>query len=141
MVAVRSMLESGVLVTVPQGLSCETCRKGLDMDRVSEADNAYRGGESGVKYLLRGPRIDWGVILLLPGERLGAHYHNEVEETFFFVQGGGKLVVDGLAHQASAGDAFRLEPSERHDIFNDTDEPTKMIFIKSPYLPQDKVNL
>ena len=31
-------------------------------------DFEYRGGTSGVKYLMRGPSIDWGVILLKPGE-------------------------------------------------------------------------
>jgi len=111
------------------------------MERVNEAEKAYRGGESGVKYLLRGPKIDWGVIFLLPGERLGAHYHNEVEETFFFIQGGGKVHVNDAEYEAQVGDAFRMEPPEHHDILNDTDEPTKMVFIKCPYLPADKVDL
>ena len=111
------------------------------MERISEAQKAYRGGVSGVKYLARGPKIDWGVILLLPGERLGPHYHHEVEETFFFIQGRAKMVVNGVEHQAEAGDAFRMEPPEGHDIWNDTDQPTRLVFIKCPYLPQDKVDL
>jgi len=111
------------------------------MERVNESESVYRGGESGVKYLLRGPKIDWGVILLLPGERLGAHYHNEVEETFFFIQGGGKVYVNEVEYEAKVGDAFRMEPPEHHDILNDTGEPTKMVFIKCPYLPEDKVSL
>ena len=111
------------------------------MERVNESERTYRGGESGVKYLLRGPKIDWGVILLLPGERLGAHYHNEVEETFFFIQGGGKVYVNEVEYEAKVGDAFRMEPPEHHDILNDTDEPTKIVFIKCPYLPEDKVSL
>jgi mannose-6-phosphate isomerase-like protein (cupin superfamily) len=111
------------------------------MERVNESERTYRGGESGVKYLLRGPKIDWGVILLLPGERLGAHYHNEVEETFFFVQGGGKVYVNEVEYEVRTGDAFRMEPPEHHDILNDTDGPTKMVFIKCPYLPKDKVSL
>jgi len=111
------------------------------MEQVNESQKAYRGGASGVKYLLRGPKIDWGVILLLPGERLGLHYHREVEETFFFIQGGAKVIVNGVEHQATAGDALRMEPPEHHDIWNDTDQPTKLVFIKCPYLPQDKVDL
>ncbi len=111
------------------------------MDRVSETEKTYRGGDSGVMYLLRGPRIDWGVILLLPGERLGAHYHNEVEETFYFVRGGGRVYVNEVEYRAACGDVFRMEPAERHDILNDTDEPAKMVFIKCPYLPNDKVNV
>jgi quercetin dioxygenase-like cupin family protein len=113
----------------------------LSVDRVNEAEKTYRGGDSGVKYLLRGPKIDWGVILLLPGERLGEHYHNEVEETFYFVQGGGKVYVNEVEYHAVCGDVFRMGPQERHDILNDADEPAKMVFIKCPYLPNDKVSL
>jgi len=111
------------------------------MERVNESERPYRGGESGVKYLLRGPKIDWGVIRLLPGERLGPHYHHKVEETFFFIEGGGKVYVNEVEYEAKTGDAFRIEPMERHDILNDTDAPAKMVFIKSPYLPEDKVSL
>jgi mannose-6-phosphate isomerase-like protein (cupin superfamily) len=111
------------------------------MEKVNEFEKAYRDVDSGVKYLFRGPKIDWGVILLKPGQRLGAHYHNEVEETFYFVQGKGKVYINEVEYQAELGDAFRIEPKEHHDILNDTDEPTKMVFIKSPYLPKDKVTL
>ena len=37
------------------------------MKKIHENDFDYRGGESGVKYLMRGPSIDWGVIKLKPG--------------------------------------------------------------------------
>jgi quercetin dioxygenase-like cupin family protein len=111
------------------------------MDRVNEAERTDRGGDSGVKYLLRGPRIDWGVILLLPGEQLGAHYHNEVEETFYFVRGGGKVSANETEYRAVCGDVFRMGPLESHDILNDTDQPAKVVFIKCPYLPDDKVSL
>ena len=53
------------------------------MELVREEDKAYRFGDWGIKYLFRGPRIDWGVFYLKPGTNLGAHYHNQVEETFF----------------------------------------------------------
>ncbi|MGQ9628396.1 MAG: cupin domain-containing protein [Anaerolineae bacterium] len=111
------------------------------MEKVNEAEKEYRSGLSGVKYLMRGPKIDWGVILLLPGERLGGHYHNEVEETFFFLEGEGKVYVEGKEYPARAGDAFRMEPPEKHDILNDGKDPLKMVFIKSPYLPKDKVDV
>ena len=88
------------------------------MQRTSETENAYRGGDWGVKYLLRGPRLDWGIILLHPGQAMGEHGHAEVEETFYFVAGTARMVVDGVAHEARAGDAFRIEAPERHDIVN-----------------------
>lgn len=109
------------------------------MERINEKDQEYRGDTSGVKYLLRGPRIDWGVILLKPGEAMGAHGHQEVEETFYFFQGAPKMLVDDIEYQTQVGDAFRIEPGEKHDIVNDTSEEVKVVFIKVPYLPKDKI--
>jgi mannose-6-phosphate isomerase-like protein (cupin superfamily) len=50
-------------------------------------------------------------------------------------------VVNGADYSAAVGDVFRLEPTDRHDIRNSGDQPLKMVFIKCPYLPQDKVDL
>jgi quercetin dioxygenase-like cupin family protein len=110
------------------------------MERVNEADMEYRGGDSGPKYLFRGPRIDWGVLRFLPGQELGTHYHEEVEETFYFTSGTPLVVVDGEEFRVRVGDAFRMEPGDVHNIINDTDDPTDAVFIKSAYLPKDKVN-
>jgi len=111
------------------------------MRKIIESELAYRDGDSGVKYLLRGPRVDWGVIRLLPGQRLGGHYHREVEETFYVVEGRGAFIVNEATYPAAVGDVFYLEPQDRHDILNDGDQPLKMVFIKCPFLPDDKVNL
>jgi len=115
---------------------------GTRVERVCEQDQPYRGGASGVKYLFRGPRIDWGVILFAPGESLGRHLHARVEETFYFVEGkGGRFTVDGRDYPIEVGCAFRVEPGEVHDIVNDTDAPLKTIFIKSIFDPKDKVDV
>ena len=50
------------------------------------------------------------------------------------------MVVEGEEHRVAEGDAFRLEPKERHDIRNDTKVPVQLLFIKAPWLPEDKVN-
>jgi quercetin dioxygenase-like cupin family protein len=111
------------------------------MEKISESQKQFRGGDSGVKYLFRGPRIDWGVILLLPGQSLGGHYHHEVEETFYVLEGQATFHVDDVTHDLVAGDALRLEAPECHDVVNEGDLPLKMVFIKCPYLPKDKVTL
>ena len=93
----------------------------------------------GSKYILRGTRIDWGIILLKPGKTTGAHGHQEVEETFYFIKGSPKILINDIEYRVTEGDAFRLEPLEKHDIVNDTSNEVKVIFIKIPYLPQDKI--
>ena len=111
------------------------------MERVNERDLEYRGGDSGVKYLFRGPKTDWGVLRMKPGDTLGHHYHERVEETFYFVKGEPKMIVNGEEFRVREGDAFRLEPKDDHDIINDTDGVVDCVFIKSTYDPKDKVNV
>lgn len=110
------------------------------MKKVNEKEIAYRKIDSGVKYLMRGPSIDWGVILLKPGEMMGdkSHGHKEVDETFYFVEGDGSMIVDNETYDAPQGTVFLIEPNELHNIRNDSSKPIKIIFIKGKYKPQDK---
>ena len=109
------------------------------MDVINEHDQEFRNGDHGPKYMFKGPKFEWGIIVVKAGDTMSGHYHEEVEETFYFVQGGGEMIVDGVPHSATEGDVFRLEPPERHNIRNTTDVPTRVVFIKTPYLPDDKV--
>jgi len=111
------------------------------VEKVNEGELEYRKGDSGPKYMFRGPRIDWGVIRFQPGDKLGIHYHERVEETFYFPNGGGKMIVSGVEYDIKAGDAFRIEPGEHHNIINGTDKPMDFVFIKSAYDPKDKCNV
>lgn len=111
------------------------------MQRVNEADCQFRHGDHGPKYLMRGPNLDWGIIVFRPGQQLGNHCHQQVEETFYFLEGTPLMVVDGQEYRVRPGDAFRLEPPECHNIINDTDCDTRLVFIKTPYLPDDKVDV
>jgi len=111
------------------------------MERVNEHDLEYRSGDSGVKYLFRGPKIDWGVLRLKPGGSLGHHYHERVEETFYFLRGEPLMIVNGSEFRVRQGDAFRLSSPDRHDIINDTGAVVDCVFIKSSYEPKDKVDV
>ena len=109
------------------------------MEKVNEHECEFRFGDYGPKYLMRGPKFDWGVIVFQPSQELGAHKHEQVEETFYFETGTPLMVVDETEYRVTSGDVFRLEPGEAHNIINDSDQDTRIIFIKCPYLPQDKV--
>nr|MDO8109180.1 cupin domain-containing protein [Candidatus Sigynarchaeota archaeon] len=106
---------------------------------MTEKDLKYRNGDSGPKYMIRGPSIDWGVFVLKPGQKMGAHGHAKTEETFYFVHGKGKMIVNDHEHDAAVGDAFLVEAQEKHDIHNTGKEDLKFVFVKCPYLPDDKI--
>jgi len=109
------------------------------MEKVNENNKQFRHGDWGPKYMFRGPRIDWGVIVIKPGESLKPHYHNDVEETFYFIEGTPKVIIEGQEFRVKVGDAFRIEPKEKHDVINDTQEYVKAVMLKFPYSPEDKV--
>ena len=99
-------------------------------------------GSGGVKYMIRGPQIDWGTIVLQPGDKKGAHLHNELAETFYIIEGTTTFLLDDEKElDAEAGTAIRLEAKESHGLKNKTNFPTKMVFIKEEYKPDDKVVL
>lgn len=110
------------------------------MEKVNEREKQFRKVDSGPKYLFRGPRMEWGVLVLKPQETLGKHHHEEVEETFYFLEGSPIIKINDVPYAVMSGDAYRIEPRESHDIINQTTQNVRAIFIKCPYLPEDKVN-
>ena len=47
---------------------------------VNENEKEYRFGDSGPKYLMKGPRMNFAVVQFMPGQDFKAHYHNVMEE-------------------------------------------------------------
>ena len=111
------------------------------MELVNEHDLPFRNGDCGAKYLLRGPHYEWGIILIKAHQAMRPHLHEQVEEQFYCEVGTPTLVIDGVPHLTRQGDVLRLLPGEAHDILNETDEDVRLIFIKAPYLPDDKVDV
>ncbi|HSV30881.1 MAG TPA: cupin domain-containing protein [Atribacteraceae bacterium] len=109
------------------------------MEILREQEKEYRKGDHGIKYFFRGPQLDWGLVYLKPGEKMGSHYHREVEEAFYILEGRGTLLVNEMEVAVESGFAFRLEAGERHDLVAAPDILLKGIFIKNPFRPDDKV--
>ncbi|MHA1145840.1 MAG: cupin domain-containing protein [Candidatus Helarchaeota archaeon] len=111
------------------------------VDIKNEKEIPWRDGDSGPKYLFKGPKIDGGLILYKPGQKLGKHYHNEVEETFFIMEGTPTFIIGDERVETKPGDVFSLPPKTPHDIINEGSENCKIFFIKAPYIPDDKVKM
>lgn len=108
---------------------------------VNENEREYRFGESGPKYLMKGPRMNFALVRFRPGEDFQAHYHNVMEEDFFILEGKVDIVVDGVKHTLNAGDLIHVEPKEVHYLINPYDQPVKMVSTLAPYQEVDKVNV
>ncbi len=68
-----------------------------------------------------------------------AHGHNIIDETFYFIDGNGTMIVDDKEYDAPQGSVFQIEPKEMHNIRNTSNNMLKIIFIKSDYKPNDKI--
>ncbi len=108
---------------------------------INENEREYRCGESGPKYLMKGPRMNFALVRFRPGEDFQAHYHNVMEEDFFVLEGKVDVVVDGVKHTISAGDLIHVEPGEVHYVVNSYDQPVKMVSTLAPFQEVDKVNV
>ena len=42
---------------------------------LNEADREYRHGDHGPKYLEKGPRMNFGIVQILPGGTVSTHVH------------------------------------------------------------------
>lgn len=108
---------------------------------INEKEREYRFGNSGPKYLMKGPRMNFALVQFMPGEDFKAHYHNIMEENFFILEGKIDIVVNKKLYTLSQGDLIHIEPLEVHYCKNNYDVPVKMISTLAPYQEADKVEV
>lgn len=108
---------------------------------INENDREYRFGDSGPKYLMKGPRMNFAVVQFQPGQDFKAHYHNIMEENFFILEGEIDIVVDKVVHHLKSGDLIHIEPGEVHYCINNYDQTVKMISTLAPFQEVDKVEV
>lgn len=108
---------------------------------VNEKDFEFRNGDSGPKYLMRGPRMNYALVQFQPGQDFQAHYHNIMEENFYVLQGKVDIVVDGKVNVLEPGDFIHIEPGEVHYVNNPYDETLLMVSTLAPYEEVDKVEV
>ena len=108
---------------------------------VNEEDKEYRFGDSGPKYLMKGPRMNFALVQFQAGQDFKAHYHNVMEEDFYIIEGKVDIVVDGVKKTLGPGELIHIEPGEVHYVINTYDAPVKMVSTLAPFQEVDKVNV
>ena len=94
---------------------------------VDEKDKEYRFGDSGPKYLMKGPRMNFA--------------HNVMEENFYILEGEIDIVVDGVVNHMYPGQMIHIEPGEVHYCKNSYNKPIKMVSTLAPFQEVDKVEV
>lgn len=111
------------------------------MKLVRESEREYRFGDSGPKYLRKGPRLSAGVVVLQPGQDFKNHYHDIMEESFFVLEGKLDIEIDGKMYHCQPGDLITAEPGETHHLINNYESPMKAVFMLGPFQKSDKVEV
>ena len=108
---------------------------------VDEKDKEYRFGDSGPKYLMQGPRMNFALVQFMPGQDFRAHYHAVMEENFYILEGTVTIVVDGTPHTLSAGQFIHIEPNEVHYVINKSPSVVRMVSSLAPFQQSDKIEV
>ncbi len=108
---------------------------------IDEKDKEYRFGDSGPKYLMKGPRMNFAIVQFQAGQDFKAHYHNVMEENFYILEGEVDIFVDGVKHTVKKGQLIHIEPNEVHYVINNSNSVVKMISTLAPYMDVDKVDV
>lgn len=112
----------------------------MELTHTSNAE--FRFGEFGPGYVMRGPRTDFGVVQLRPGDDASNHYHAQIEESFVVLEGKATVWIDcQQCHELNVGDIVRCDPGEMHYFVNNSDEVFRALFVKAPYDPKDGVQV
>ena len=108
---------------------------------INENEREYRFGDSGPKYLMKGPRSNFALVQFQPGQTFTAHFHNVMEENFSILEGNVDVAVNDVVYHLKQGDLLHVEPEEVHYFMNNYDKPVKMISTLAPYMEVDKEEL
>lgn len=108
---------------------------------IDEKDEQYRFYDSGPKYLMKGPRMNFALVQFQAGQNFKAHYHNIMEENFYIIDGEIDIVVDGKVNHLTKGQFIHIEPGEIHFCINNSNAPIKMVSTLAPYQKLDKVDV
>jgi mannose-6-phosphate isomerase-like protein (cupin superfamily) len=113
-----------------------------ELFKINESEVPYRfNNVSGPKYLLRGPRSDFGVVVLMPGEDFQTHFHSAIEENFYTLEGSAEMHVNDQVIVLNPGDLCHVPPHNPHYLINKGTTPWKALFSKAPFDEKDKTDI
>ena len=74
---------------------------------------------------------------LAPGQATERHYHALSEELYSFLEGGGRLEIDGESRDVGVGDAALIPPGAWHELVAGPDGARLLCMCAPPYSHDD----
>lgn len=124
-------------------MSYETPKQELDIVQL-EKQTWYEAEDRAVAREIASPRnsrltqISIADIKIPPGVSIKEHYHKEMEEVYFIVEGSGIVSMNGVDKEVGVGDAVVIMPYERHTITNASDSQMLRLHVtcSPPWSPE-----
>lgn len=73
------------------------------------------------------------VVTIPPKTKQRIHYHAKQTEVFYILGGEAEMTFNGELIFAKTGDAFICEPYDKHNLWNKSDNPFKVLVFKIEY--------
>jgi mannose-6-phosphate isomerase-like protein (cupin superfamily) len=71
-------------------------------------------------------------IEILPGKASLKHFHPEVEESYYIIEGTPRMVINDEVQIVKPGQIVAIPPKATHQIFNDTDKTLHFLALCVP---------
>jgi mannose-6-phosphate isomerase-like protein (cupin superfamily) len=88
----------------------------MDVRALADAEPFTTKDGSTIRELMHAANQSLAEATLAPGQATERHYHALSEELYSFLEGGGRLEIDGEERDVAAGDTVLIPPGARHTI-------------------------
>lgn len=80
-----------------------------------------------------------GHVVVLKGFSTNKHYHPQAEETYYFIRGTGKMIINEKEVSVKAGDAVLILPNETHQLFAKENEVEAIVICAPAFEPENTI--
>jgi mannose-6-phosphate isomerase-like protein (cupin superfamily) len=88
----------------------------MDVRALADAEPFTTKDGSTIRELMHAANQSLAEATLAAGQATERHYHALSEELYSFLEGGGRLEIDGEERDVAAGDTVLIPPGARHTI-------------------------
>lgn len=97
-----------------------------DLIDLTRRNDAFR------RELITGAHSQLVAMTLRPAEEIGEEVHDDVDQSFLFVEGRCETVLDGERSPARPGQVVFVRAGTRHNVVNTGDGPLRLLTIYAP---------
>lgn len=73
------------------------------------------------------------IVAVPPGSRVKPHFHRKTHEFIYVIGGEAALKINGHTRIMKQGDMIVTQPSDVHEVVNDSDRPWEVLVLKTNY--------